>query len=78
MHVRDGEAEMVVLNVGGDVAVQFEFGREQLLPGVAVLAVEGDVRNLRLLGRHSAIAGREVDVAGGAFGVRNGSLYKSI
>ena len=49
--IRDREAEVVVLDVGVDVLVQLEFAGQELLPGVAVLAVEGDVRDLGLLGR---------------------------
>ena len=55
--VRDREAEVVVLDVGVHVPVQLELARQELLPGVAVLAVEGDVGDLGLLGRHGALAG---------------------
>ena len=69
VHVGDREAEVVVLHVRLHVPVQLELAREELLPGVAVLAVEGDVGDLGLLRRHGALAGLEVDVAGRADGV---------
>ena len=47
--VRDREAEVVVLHERRDVAVMFEDLGEQLLPGVADLAVEGDVGDFGLL-----------------------------
>src|SRR5581483_6738369 len=69
VHVGDREAKVIVLHVRLHIPVELELAREELLPRVAVLAVEGDVGDLGLLRRNGALAGLEVDVSGRADGV---------